>query len=211
VKGADTVAQVNRFRESRYLVIDNLLSGEDFHAAGLEFDCVDLRPGLSDIEPIYDGMSYRGKSSTIDCADRMTSPLKLAIRDQLVASFGADEACPNNEIRFSVNSWGYPSGSRLSWHNDGGTGRLGAFVFFVHEKWSAGWGGELAVLDIEARSPGTADPFSAATTGLSPVMLWPRPNRLVLLKSYTPHSILRVDTTAGDRLRKTFSGFVSNE
>jgi hypothetical protein len=67
------------------------------------------------------------------------------------------------------------------------------------------------VLDIEACSPGTEDPFSVATNGPSPVILWPRPNRLVLLKSYTLHSILRVDHTAGDRLRKTFSGFVSSE
>ncbi|MEU2834397.1 2OG-Fe(II) oxygenase [Streptomyces lavendulae] len=114
--------------------------------------------------------------------------------------------------------WQYPAGSRLGWHNDVATGRLGEFVFFLHEEWKASWAGELVILDAD---PETVD---VDTTGMSAMeaveakaslashaltAVVPKPNRLVLVQEGTIHCINRVDRTAGTTLRQTMTGFVA--
>lgn len=111
-----------------------------------------------------------------------------------------------------------PAGSRLGWHNDVASGRLGEFVFFLHEQWKASWAGELVILDAD---PETID---VDTTGMSAMeaveakastaphaltAVVPKPNRLVLVQEGTIHCINRVDLTAGTTLRQTMTGFVA--
>ncbi|MGW0364792.1 2OG-Fe(II) oxygenase [Streptomyces sp. NPDC002990] len=114
--------------------------------------------------------------------------------------------------------WQYPAGSRLGWHNDVATGRLGEFVFFLHEEWKASWAGELVILDADPEA------VDVDTTGMSAMeaveakaslashaltAVVPKPNRLVLVQEGTIHCINRVDRTAGTTLRQTMTGFVA--
>ncbi|MFE0774903.1 2OG-Fe(II) oxygenase [Streptomyces sp. NPDC058861] len=114
--------------------------------------------------------------------------------------------------------WQYPAGSRLGWHNDVATGRLGEFVFFLHEKWKASWAGELVILDadpdaIDVDTTGmSATEAVEAKASLAPHALTavvPKPNRLVLVREGTIHCINRVDRVAGTALRQTMTGFVA--
>ena len=43
----------------------------------------------------------------------------------------------------------YPPGTGLSWHIDSKT-PTGAYVFYSHPEWKAGWGGELLIADESA-------------------------------------------------------------
>ncbi|MDQ2707607.1 MAG: 2OG-Fe(II) oxygenase [Actinomycetota bacterium] len=195
----------------RYVVIDDLLPPTAFEEARAEFDSVALKPGLSAIDPVYDGFNYRGGRDKVPLStEDVGSTMRSAVVKEIKNFSGLfDEATRwGREVTFTA--WGYPSGPRLSWHNDGGAGRLGAFVYFVHPEWRPGWGGELAIVDCDGDGCAADSPLSILDTGPIPVLVRPRPNRLVLLKSHTLHAVQRVDPTAGDNLRKTFTGFVSS-
>jgi hypothetical protein len=113
--------------------------------------------------------------------------------------------------------WLYPVGTALSAHFDSGP-YCGAFTFFAHHHWLAGWGGELVVepsgapLVAEEAQPADGwlsdDPTELDTVGSGIALaISPRPNRLVLLGPDRRHRIARVDANAGAHVRASIAGF----
>lgn len=122
---------------------------------------------------------------------------------------------------FSARPYVLGRGDALSWHTDK-AGRTGAYTFFLHSRWSAGYGGELHIacsgaeqgVDVTASDPGSEGrPLDHAElterlleAGVGRFVV-PKPNRLVVMKPGTLHAVRRVDADAGDWLRASISGF----
>jgi Rps23 Pro-64 3,4-dihydroxylase Tpa1-like proline 4-hydroxylase len=110
--------------------------------------------------------------------------------------------------------WQFPPGSRLSWHMDAGQGRTGEYILYLHERWEPSWGGELIILDRDLLIDRTKSPLDrqaivenfVKTSPSLHVAVYPRPNRLVMMRARTCHYINRVEPTAGDS-RRTLTGF----
>lgn len=100
----------------------------------------------------------------------------------------------------------YPTGTKISWHND--HGYSGAAIFYTHRFWDPNWGGELFIAKTSKDSH-YYSPDSIDRTSLIPLLnnygmgsyISPLPNRMVFTKGSTWHSINRVDPVAGDALR----------
>jgi len=111
---------------------------------------------------------------------------------------------------FSQSPWVYGPGAGLEWHSD--TGWLGAYIYYMHPLWHSSWGGELLVASGDTPPSGGAasgDSRSAveAVCRSGGVFIYPRPNRLVLLRGGTLHCIKKVEGTAS---RASVSGFFFN-
>lgn len=104
---------------------------------------------------------------------------------------------------FSVSAWTYRPGMGLEWHSD--TGWLGAYIYYVHPVWRASWGGELLVATDDDSSAGIE-----AACGTGHALIYPQPNRLVLLRGGTRHRIKKVESAAGQAYRASLSGFFFN-
>ncbi|MEU2282383.1 2OG-Fe(II) oxygenase [Streptomyces sp. NPDC013178] len=200
-------------RGDRYLVIDDLLPQADFDATADTFEHIRLKPVLSTIDPVYDGFAYRGGEEkqplghTADDAPRWQHAVKEQITTHLDLLGAPGRA---DSLSLTLSAWGYPAGSRLSWHNDAGAGRIGAYVYFTHRTWDTDWGGGLALIDEESRAD-AADGATLVHCATHPALILPRPNRLVIFRAHTMHAVQRVDPTAGDRLRRTWTGFITEE
>ena len=103
---------------------------------------------------------------------------------------------------FSSSAWTYPSGTGLEWHSD--TGWLAGYIYYMHPTWRASWGGELLVATDGAPSSATRVESVCETGG---VFIYPRPNRLVLLRGGTLHCIKKVENAAASAARTSVSGF----
>lgn len=106
---------------------------------------------------------------------------------------------------FTCTPYLYPLGSGLSWHDDA-KGRAASYVFYLHDEWKASWGAELLIADRECpdhRSE-TINHIQVASFG---TYVTPRPNRLVVIKAGTPHTVKRVDVNAGENVRTSVTGF----
>ncbi|MFF9345356.1 MULTISPECIES: 2OG-Fe(II) oxygenase [unclassified Streptomyces] len=197
----------------RYVVIDDLLPAADFEATAEAFTRISLKPVLSTIDPVYDGFAYRGGEERQDLARNAddTPRWQRAVKERITAHLDLLAAPGRAEhLSLTISAWGYPAGSRLSWHNDAGAGRIGAYVYFTHRAWDSDWGGGLAVFDEESR-PDAADGAALVDSAGHPTLILPRPNRLVVFRAHTMHAVQRVDTTAGDRLRRTWTGFITED
>ncbi|MFD5929588.1 2OG-Fe(II) oxygenase [Streptomyces sp. NPDC060333] len=200
-------------RGDRYVVIDDLLPRADFEAAADDIERVRLKPVLSTIDPVYDGFAYRGGEEkqplgdTAPDAPRWQHAVKERVADHLDL---LDAAGKGNHVSLTLSAWGYPAGSRLSWHNDAGADRIGAYVYFVHRTWNADWGGGLALFD-EASRADAPDGTALLHCAKHPALILPRPNRLVVFRAHTMHAVQRVDATAGDRMRRTWTGFITTK
>ncbi|MFJ3719934.1 2OG-Fe(II) oxygenase [Streptomyces sp. NPDC090057] len=210
-------------RGRRYIVIDDFLSPPDFAAAQdlMESAVFTLRESVISAE---DGSAFRSRGSrfgpdlgTPGASGQPRVYEELARVVRAYAHFYGAAGTDWDRIMFAF--WKYPAGSRLGWHNDAGLGRQGEFILFLHDRWRPSWGGELKLID-EDPQPVTEDETAENDLVLrmearierstsSPVAIVPKPNRLVMVKSDTVHTIGRVDHTAGDTLRRTLTGFVS--
>ncbi|MFJ4866676.1 2OG-Fe(II) oxygenase [Streptomyces sp. NPDC088748] len=192
----------------RFAVIDDFLPGKQFSAAADAFDDLRLNPVLSSIDPIYDGPAYLGDGgkSSLRGSESGTPPWQRILKEQVCVCLGIWAATSADALCMTLSGRGYPAESRLGWHNDGADNRVGAYVYFAHRNWSASWGGGLTLIDEEA--PQRVDGIDLLDSATHPVSIFPRPNRLVIFRSHTMHAVQRVDPTAGDRLRKTWTGFV---
>ncbi|MEU8508756.1 2OG-Fe(II) oxygenase [Streptomyces brevispora] len=210
-------------RGKRFVVIDDFLSEPVFSGAQdlLERATFTRRESVISEE---DGPAFRSKGvrfkeelGSVDAGGRPKVYEELARAVHAHSDFYGEASTDWNRIAFAF--WKYPAGSRLGWHNDAGRGRRGEFILFLHDRWRPSWGGELKLID-EDPQPANADDdaesdlvrrmenrIDRSTT--SPVAIVPKPNRLVLVKSDTVHTIGRVDPTAGDTLRRSLTGFVS--
>ena len=210
-------------RGSRFVVVDDFLSPPALAAARELMERSALAEVDSVIAPGGDGRARRSNGirfrEGVVGADAGARPAVYREITRTVAEneqiFGERGTAWDS---IATAFWQYPAGSRLGWHTDAGMGRRGEFVLFLHEQWKSSWGGELLILDEDLREPEDAergvsleDRMEALVAGATelPVAVLPWPNRLVLVKAGTVHTIRRVDPTAGTALRRTLTGFVS--
>jgi 2OG-Fe(II) oxygenase superfamily len=112
---------------------------------------------------------------------------------------------------FTCTPYIYPLGSGLSWHDDA-QGRSASYVLYLHPEWHANWGGELLIEPPTPSHP-AAEPVDAAATGRRRSghgvghFVAARPNRLVLIQAGVPHTVKKVDPSAGDHARMSVAGF----
>ncbi|SED17187.1 2OG-Fe(II) oxygenase [Streptomyces sp. TLI_105] len=213
---------------ARYRVIDDFLPANELAEIRSLMKRRRFEEVASVIYPETDGHAFRSRGAVLrqdtgapTAASREQDAQPAAFRT-ILGELGAHPdmfGVPGEDwssVGFSF--WQYPAGSRLGWHNDVATGRLGEFVFFLHEEWRASWAGELVILDADPEA------VDVDTTGMSAMeaveakasmashaltAIVPKPNRLVLVQEGTIHCINRVDPTAGTTLRQTMTGFVA--
>lgn len=118
--------------------------------------------------------------------------------------------------RFTLTPWIHGVGSQLGWHTDKleeGPERVGAYVWYVHPVWEFQWGGEFTLINsglaagIPAEKAGSWSQPDVVAHAPDPTMVLPRPNRLIIFPTDTYHCVRRIDVTAGDRVRRTLTGF----
>ncbi|MGW0121554.1 2OG-Fe(II) oxygenase [Streptomyces sp. NPDC003327] len=214
---------------TRYRVIDDFLPPDQLAEIRSLMGRRRFEEVPSVIHPETDGHAFRSRGAVLrqdtgtPTADsREQDAAQPAAFATILGELGAHQdmfGVPGQDwsaVGFSF--WQYPAGSRLGWHNDVASGRLGEFVFFLHEEWKASWAGELVVLDADPASIDVDTTGMSATeaveakASLAPHALTaivPKPNRLVLVQEGTIHCINRVDPTAGTTLRQTMTGFVA--
>ena len=98
-------------------------------------------------------------------------------------------------VGFISHAYAYGSGTRADWHADA-TVYTGAFTYYVHRNWDTSWGGDLLV-----QSPCDSREVDRG------IFVSPLPNRLVLLKGGTLHSVARISSEAGTNFRRSIAGF----
>ncbi|MFB7076425.1 2OG-Fe(II) oxygenase [Streptomyces sp. NPDC056308] len=210
-------------RGRRFIIIDDVLTTPHFAAAQdlMERTAFTMRESVISAE---DGPAFRSGgvrfgpdlgASDVGGQPHLYEELARTVR--AYSDFYGEAGTDWDKITLAF--WKYPAGSRLGWHNDAGLGRQGEFILFLHDRWRPSWGGELKLIDEDPQPVATdevteSDPvlrmearIERSTT--SPIAIVPKPNRLVMLKSDTVHTIGRVDHTAGETLRRTITGFVS--
>lgn len=98
-------------------------------------------------------------------------------------------------------------GASLGWHNDEAV-YSGAYVFYASRHWEADWGGELCFPGQERDLSGLSQQqkLDALDGGH---YIFPRPNRLVLIRGGTPHRVAPVTAWAKSP-RYTVTGFFVN-
>jgi hypothetical protein len=119
----------------------------------------------------------------------------------------------------------YPINSGLSWHQDLHQSISGAYTFYCHPEWNVSWGGELLLMNAKDVFQNTVENLYNEKIGLigshidntkinevllkrgHGIFIQPKPNRLVLIKKGILHTIKKVDSTAGNKLRLTLQGF----
>lgn len=213
---------------ARYRVIDDFLPPDQLAEIRAVMERRRFEEVASVIYPETDGHAFRSRGAvlrqdtgapTAESRDRDEQPAAYRTILGELGSHADMFGVPGQDwsaVGFSF--WQYPAGSRLGWHNDVASGRLGEFVFFLHEEWKASWAGELLILDADPETLGVDTTgmsameaveakASLASHALTAVV--PKPNRLVLVREGTIHCINRVDRTAGTTLRQTMTGFVA--
>jgi hypothetical protein len=115
---------------------------------------------------------------------------------------------------FTVCPYVYPALSGLGWHSDPHC--AGAFIYYAHTEWRSNWGGELLVEyceedclrpHVSSRGILRNTELESALSGGMGYYFTPTPNRIIFLRSRTPHMIKMVEASAGDHLRLSISGF----
>lgn len=110
----------------------------------------------------------------------------------------------------------YPTGTKISWHND--YGYTGAAIFYPHLNWNPHWGGELCVAKTpspeQIKSSGIPEDMMSREY-VAPLLnaygmgtyIAPIPNRIAFTAGSTWHGINRVDSAAGDHVRCSVVAF----
>jgi hypothetical protein len=207
-------------RGERYVVFDDFLSPSEFDDAVEFMGRVKLSATDSVVSPYLDGPALRSKGVSLPAGIGDGSPngrpalyTRVAVAASSEHRLFGEPGSAWDQLTFTF--WEYPPGSRLGWHNDAGRGRQGEFILYLHSYWDVSWGGELLLID---RDPGLISAHDAATPAelsqallkceVNPIAVLPRPNRLVLVRSNTVHTIHRVDESAGSSKRRSLTGFV---
>jgi Rps23 Pro-64 3,4-dihydroxylase Tpa1-like proline 4-hydroxylase len=136
---------------------------------------------------------------------------------------------------FSAMSTLYRAGQGLYWHRDS-EDNAGSWIYYAHPEWNIEWGGELLLSHARdiPREYGACFHRLLALPGLPDPPPWqshldnddasrlllaegfgslvmPKPNRLVVIKGGTPHTIAKVNTSAGSHVRATIGGFIKKK
>ena len=185
---------------------------------------------LHDGEPLHGPLIYWAPGKQSQERKGLFYPTRTAI-DKFIEALGRRRAdiapivgtAGTDWDILTVAPWIYRAGSGLSLHDDGPS-YSGAYVFYVHRQWKLHWGGHLLVLnpssdggaerssddDLADTSPqlldDTRDDAIASDPGVA-TCVFPKPNRLVLIKGRASHIVTRVDGSAGDHVRVSLTGF----
>jgi hypothetical protein len=233
------------YANNRFIVIDDLLSQEDFNFLWIflqstNFSFVHSKQWvnafrLSDGSPLWStpyvshNRSSDPQAHTYPTGFAIDIFIKtvLSLQDLLDPYIGSH---PKDWDFFFCRPYLYPVGSGLSWHMDGKYKITGAYAFYCHPQWSANWGAELLIdrvcrphfetpvkkgyLGEEIQTGFHLDSSlvnqAVAEQGIGDYIL-PLPNRLVVFKPGLLHTIKPVDSSAGDHVRSTLTGFFMNE
>ena len=122
-------------------------------------------------------------------------PALAAIKSEASAIEGALGKEGRDWVGFISHTYAYGRGTRADWHADA-TVYTGAFTYYVHRSWDRSWGGDLLV-----QSPADSREVDRG------IFVSPLPNRLVLLKGGTLHSVARISSEAGENFRRSIAGF----
>jgi hypothetical protein len=135
-----------------------------------------------------------------DAADAITSRFD-EVRDLLQSTVGL---AGSDWLGYTRGFFRSNAGASMGWHNDEKV-YSGAYVFYASRHWEADWGGELCVRpplgDISGLSP--AHRLDALDQGQ---YIFPRPNRLALIRGGTPHRVSPV-TVWAQAPRYSVAGF----
>gem|GEM_PF-1726848 len=209
-----------------FAVIDGLLPEEQFRIISMEVRSLPLQqttPGKS----IWDSIESENPKQSLTTFVWPSEPIAALLDDRARAALSASSSLalyPTNTpldgalraikqealnatqllgvegadwVGILASAFAYRAGTRASWHTDEHEYR-GAFIYYVHPHWEVNWGGELL---MEHSSDGVGD-----GAYLSPV-----PNRLVILKGGTRHSVARVSGLAGTASRTSIAGFFATQ
>lgn len=213
---------------SRFLVLDEVLDPTDEARVWSWFQTQKFgvsAPGNWARRPV-DGLDvYASKAGVINAS----APPDTLVERTVLAAAGLAEHVIGAPIKdwqsVSQTCWTYAAGSQMSWHNDAGA-QTGSFVWYMHPRWGASWGGELLIVDQSASElvkaaidaglvrPGQTESLLSTDAesdvlfaAPDPVCIQARPNRIVLIERDTFHTVRRVDPSAGDRSRCSLAGF----
>ncbi|MFJ5851015.1 2OG-Fe(II) oxygenase [Streptomyces sp. NPDC092903] len=109
---------------------------------------------------------------------------------------------------FTCTPYLYPVGSGLSWHDDS-KDRAASYVFYLHDEWKSSWGAELLIGSSQPDS--NSDVVGDTSVPSVGTYIKPCPNRLVVIKAGTPHTVKRVDIGAGENVRMSIAGFFQSQ
>lgn len=207
-----------------YAIADDFLSQQEHLDLWEAFQETSRSPaGTRDWNRVYrlmDGevpvsSAHRARAPSLEdgTVDGSPGPAMLRLFSEKLRTLMAGDAAPisiDPWTGFSQSPWVYRPGAGLEWHSD--TGWLGAYIYYMHPLWRSSWGGELLVADGDAPPPASDGSRSAveAVCRTGGVFIYPRPNRLVLLRGGTLHCIKKVESAAGAALRTSVSGFFFN-
>jgi len=216
-----------------YTIIDDLLTGEEHSDLWEYFLQAPFHrfheQKLSRIFGISGPEGLRGpdllvmRSSHPDSLDNALPPTISRLADHILQSEATQQFLNSCECwnQMSLQPYIYPTGAGLTWHLD--NGRAAAFIYYAHPIWYLNWGGELLVGPrsfVQSSGPVAqafsvfdrlCNPFDTSslldTTGAHCV--FPKPNRLVLIRGGAPHTIKKVEASAGNAFRASVAGFFS--
>lgn len=214
-------------KETNYAVVDQVFEESVFKDFWKYFNSLSFAyrsmTGWQKVWKISDGQIL-ASSPTYHSQAPFNSPMDLFhktvmfLAKEHFKSIVGKEGEDWNELFFTP--YIYPSGTKISWHDD--CGYTGACIFYPHQEWSANWGGELML----AKTPAASDikgndvvPNMMTRKHIDPLLnhygmgayIAPLPNRLVFTSGKVWHAINRVDQTAGDNVRCSIVGFFTKE
>ena len=208
----------------RYVVYDDFLGADEHTSLWNYFQSVDFEflqtTSWFKVFRLEDGNPLRGPAAmygrSTDGAYSLTAKI-AAIRKELTRYLGLEQPLDGFSYRASL----YRAGDALSWHSDRGS--LAQWIYYCHPRWQAAWGGELMVSEadgVRSRDLPTAsgsvrvghqldshlEDDALLDTGRG-AYLMAKPDRLVVVPGGVQHRIARVDHSAGNNVRASFTGF----
>jgi len=197
----------------RYTVYDEVFNCDLLRRAQDAVSPDKLKPALSPVSRIHDGLAFKAYGPHGELAPDLSD----VDGDDVVAQLAAHCVRRTHSLSSDgVSAWAYSStymaytvGTQLSWHDDRNADWFGVFTYYL-DPWSSEWGGELDFMDCDSKElPDCAShEESVVHASINATTVFPRMNRLAVLKAGTLHRVRRVDQLAGANIRRTISGSV---
>jgi Rps23 Pro-64 3,4-dihydroxylase Tpa1-like proline 4-hydroxylase len=198
----------------RYTVYDEMFDCDQLQDARNAVSSSTLTPALSPINRIHDGLAFKAYGPRghlkADFSDLDRSDVVQQLAATCIRTVGTNSACDDTLTwAYSSTYMAYTIGTQLSWHDDRDADWAGVFTFYL-DSWSSEWGGELDIIDCDSNElpPCGTHEESVVHAPLNATTVFPRSNRVVVMRSGTLHRVRRVDQLAGSNVRRTISGSV---
>jgi len=150
-----------------------------------------LPPGVTreDLEKLGD-LKVCPSGTPVDALFEAIAARATAIQEQVGIA-------GENFVGIIAKVYAYRQGDKATWHTDSGP-YSGAFVYYAHPGWKKDWGGQFLYNDEE----GMTDAGPAQGRFVVPL-----PNRLLVVRGGTPHTVANVSQSAGENERLSVAGF----